>query len=59
MVNCEIEIGKNPSYTKSEVSAGLMLFFAECHLADFVTGEERERVPFVFLPLSGQLIYPR
>ena len=27
-------------------------------MADFVTGEERERVPFVFLPLPGQLVYP-
>jgi len=30
----------------------------ECQLADFVTGELTENIPFVFLPLSGQLVYP-
>ena len=35
----------------------------ECELASFVTGgpaqQSTELVPFVFLPLSGQLVYPR
>jgi len=30
----------------------------ECELADFVTGSSTEKIPFVFLPLSGQLVYP-
>jgi len=30
----------------------------ECQLADFVTGGSTEKIPFVFLPLSGQLVYP-
>jgi len=30
----------------------------ECQLADFVTGGSTEQIPFVFLPLSGQLVYP-
>ena len=33
--------------------------FSECQLADFVTGGSTEHIPFVFLPLSGQLVYPR
>ena len=34
-------------------------YFSECELADFVTGSSTEKIPFVFLPLSGQLVYPR
>jgi len=30
----------------------------ECELADFVTGTSSEKIPFVYLPLSGQLVYP-
>lgn len=30
----------------------------ECQLADFVTGGSSEKIPFVYLPLSGQLVYP-
>merc|ERR1719474_1530320 len=30
----------------------------ECQLADFVTGGSTEKIPFVFLPLFGQLVYP-
>ena len=33
--------------------------FLECELADFVTGSSTENIPFVFLPLTGQLVYPR
>ena len=33
--------------------------FSECDLADFVTGSSTENIPFVFLPLAGQLVYPR
>ena len=32
---------------------------AECEMADFVTGSSSEKIPFVFLPLTGQLVYPR
>ena len=32
---------------------------AECEMADFVTGSSSEKIPFVFLPLAGQLVYPR
>ena len=37
------------------------LYFSslECELADFVTGTSTEKIPFVYLPLSGQLVYPR
>ena len=28
-------------------------------MADFVTGTSSEKIPFVFLPLAGQLVYPR
>lgn len=31
---------------------------AECRAASFVTGELSETIPFVFLPLPGQLVYP-
>jgi len=30
----------------------------ECEMADFVTGSSSEKIPFVFLPLTGQLVYP-
>merc|ERR1719232_1797920 len=30
----------------------------ECEMADFVTGSSSEKIPFVFLPLAGQLVYP-
>merc|ERR1719264_346821 len=50
---CEAEF---PTFR--EDTAACVETVQECHLADFVTGDERERVPFVFLPLSGQLIYP-
>jgi hypothetical protein len=33
--------------------------FSECELADFVTGSSTEKIPFVFLQISGQLVYPR
>ena len=32
---------------------------SECEMADFVTGSSSEKIPFVFLPLAGQLVYPR
>jgi hypothetical protein len=35
------------------------VFFSECELADFSSGNSSEKIPFVFLPLDGQLIYPR
>ena len=31
---------------------------AECPGANFVTGKTTESIPFVFLPLPGQLVYP-
>ena len=31
---------------------------AECPVASFVTGKLSESIPFVFLPLPGQLVYP-
>jgi hypothetical protein len=31
---------------------------AECALADYVSGIQSEKVPFVFLPIQGQLINP-
>jgi len=30
----------------------------ECELAEFASGGSTERIPFVYLPLSGQLVYP-
>ena len=33
-----------------------MITFAECELAEFASGESTERIPFVYLPLSGQLV---
>ena len=30
----------------------------ECSAANFVTGDIEETIPFVFLPLPGQLVYP-
>lgn len=32
--------------------------FVECALAPFVSGSSAERIPFVFLPLRGQIIHP-
>ena len=37
----------------------LSLSFPECNLAEFISGSSSERIPFVYLPLSGQLVYPR
>lgn len=34
-------------------------FNAECSLADYVSGLQSEKVPFVFLPAQGQLINPQ
>lgn len=31
---------------------------AECTLAPFVSGSTSEKIPFVFLPLHGQIIHP-
>ena len=39
--------------------ASNLFTFSECELADFVTGSSTENIPFVFLPLTGQLVYPR
>ena len=36
-----------------------LVTIAECEMADFVTGSSSEKIPFVFLPLTGQLVYPR
>lgn len=36
----------------------LSLSFAECTLAPFVSGSTSEQIPFVFLPLRGQIIHP-
>ncbi|KAL9914095.1 shavenoid isoform 1-T7 [Glossina fuscipes fuscipes] len=30
----------------------------ECTLSPFVSGSSKEKIPFVFLPLRGQIIYP-
>lgn len=32
--------------------------YVECALADYVSGMQSEKVPFVFLPVQGQLINP-
>ena len=37
----------------------ILTSFSECELANFVTGSSSEKIPFVFLPLAGQLVYPR
>ena len=37
----------------------ILTSFSECEMADFVTGSSSEKIPFVFLPLAGQLVYPR
>lgn len=34
------------------------LVFAECSLASFGTGAGVQRIPFVYLPLKGQIIHP-
>jgi hypothetical protein len=31
---------------------------AECSLAPFVTGTMTQKIPFVFLPLKGQIVHP-
>ena len=31
---------------------------SECEVASFITGDLSENIPFVFLPLPGQLVYP-
>ena len=44
-----------------KVSRNLFLSFlvhSECALADYVSGIQSEKVPFVFLPVQGQLINP-
>uniref|UniRef100_T1GI41 Uncharacterized protein n=1 Tax=Megaselia scalaris TaxID=36166 RepID=T1GI41_MEGSC len=30
----------------------------ECTLSPFVSGSSSEKIPYVFLPLRGQIIYP-
>ena len=32
------------------------ILFTECELAEFESGGSTERIPFVYLPLSGQLV---
>lgn len=32
--------------------------FTECTLSPFVSGSSSEKIPFVFLPLRGQIIHP-
>ena len=44
---------------RTHFTFSLTLSFSECELADFVTGSSSQKIPFVFLPLSGQLVYPR
>ena len=36
----------------------IIIPFTECSLADYVSGIQSEKVPFVFLPAQGQLINP-
>jgi hypothetical protein len=33
-------------------------YITECSLAPFVTGTSAQKIPFVFLPLKGQIVYP-
>lgn len=32
--------------------------FTECSLASFVSGTTVQKIPYVFLPLQGQIVYP-
>lgn len=34
------------------------MLFPECSLATFGTGKGVQRIPFVYLPLKGQIIHP-
>lgn len=34
------------------------MFVAECPLASFLSGTTLQKIPFVFLPLKGQIVYP-
>lgn len=36
----------------------LFITILECTLAPFVSGSSAEKIPFVFLPLRGQIIHP-
>lgn len=36
----------------------IYLFISECVLAPFVGGTTSQQIPFVFLPLKGQIIHP-
>ena len=45
MVNCELEIGKNPSYTKYDMSAGLMLFLQNVTLRTSSPGKKENAFP--------------
>lgn len=36
----------------------VVFIFAECSLATFGTGIGGQRIPFVYLPLKGQIIHP-
>ena len=53
--SCQCDTAR-PTYR--EDSGACVDTVAECRAASFVTGELSETIPFVFLPLPGQLVYP-
>ncbi|XP_040570086.1 uncharacterized protein sha isoform X2 [Lepeophtheirus salmonis] len=55
--NCECQCKTNyPIYREDRKQC--VKDFPECMLADFISGSASEKIPFVFMPLPGQLIYP-
>ena len=36
----------------------IFYFFTECVLADFVSVAGSEKIPYVYIPLKGQLVHP-
>lgn len=45
-------------YLKNLITCIFNFIFLECPLVEFGTGATASKVPFVFIPLSGQIVHP-
>lgn len=48
----------NVSHCVFPIVSSCFFLISECILAPFVSGATSQQIPFVFLPLKGQIIHP-
>lgn len=58
---CEIRLKliiNSTEYNSYYLKCIINVLFTECSLASFVSGTTIQKIPYVFLPLQGQIVYP-